>query len=356
MSEDRKSRGAAKGAFGREAIGQSARAAVKAAWWTGVGAAARMLTQPTKSRPKGFQPSGPAPAGGAVMRAWLSAFQKDAADVAAGLYPAMGDGPSDAGGAIRQAVDFLADAREVNARRKRRGGAEAREEAPAASAAYPNYYRQNFHYQSGGWFTEESAKRYDAQVEALFSGTAAAMRRRGLSLLAKAWRGTDTRGAKVLDLACGSGGFLADLTVAFPRAQVMGIDLSAQYLAEARRRSGVARLAQANAEKLPFADEALDAVTCVYLFHELPPKVRPVVAREIARVLKPGGVFIFVDSVQPVDEPDLERLLEAFPAYFHEPYYGSYSKLDLAGLFAKAGLTLEAEDKAFLTKAMGFRK
>ena len=63
MSEERKS----KGPFGREAIGQSARAAVKAAWWTGVGAAARMLTQPTKSRPKGFQPSGPAPAGGAVM-------------------------------------------------------------------------------------------------------------------------------------------------------------------------------------------------------------------------------------------------------------------------------------------------
>lgn len=352
MSNDSKDRGS----FRREALGQSARAAVKAAWWTGIGAAARMITRPTKDRPKGFNPSGPAPASGTVMRSWLSAFQKDAADVAAGLYPAMGDGPGDAGGAIREALDFLADAREVNARRRRRGGVEARTEAPAASAAYPNYYRQNFHYQSGGWFTEESARRYDAQVEALFSGTAAAMRRRGLSLLARAWRAKDTRGVRVLDLACGSGGFLGDLKAAFPRAEVMGVDLSAQYLVEARRRSGVARLAQANAEKLPFADASLDAVTCVYLFHELPPKVRPVVAGEIARVLKPGGMFVLVDSVQPVDEPELERLLEAFPAYFHEPYYGTYSKLDLAGLFGAAGLTLEAEDKAFLTKAMRFRR
>ncbi|HEX6866491.1 MAG TPA: class I SAM-dependent methyltransferase, partial [Caulobacteraceae bacterium] len=287
-----------------------------------------------------------------LRRAYFSAFEKDARDVAAGLYPAMERGV-DPAHAFRRAADVLGDARQVDQRRRAGQGAEVREQFN--SVAYPNYYRQNFHYQSGGWFTPESARRYEAQVEALFSGAAGAMRRRALSLLAKAWRGRDHRGLTVLDLACGSGGFLTDLKTAFPRARVMGLDLSPAYAAEARERSG-ASVVEANAERLPFADASLDAVTCIYLFHELPPRVRPKVAAEIARVLKPGGVLAFADSVQPADEPDLARLLEAFPAFFHEPYYGSYAKTDLSALFSRAGLEPGGEDKAFLTKALVFTR
>ena len=222
--------------------------------------------------------------------------------------------------------------------------------------AYPTYYRQNFHFQTGGWFTSDSARRYESQVEVLFAGAGGAMRRRALSLLARAWRGRDHRGLRIVDLACGSGAFLADLATTFPRANLAGLDLSPAYLREAGRRSGVRALVQANAERLPFADQSLDAITCVYLFHELPPKVRPVVAAEVARVLKPGGLLAFADSVQPVDEPRLARLLEAFPAYFHEPYYASYCALDLGALFGASGLMIEDSDKAFLTKAMLFEK
>jgi hypothetical protein len=46
----------------------------------------------------------------------------------------------------------------------------------------PRYYLQNFHYQSGGWMTDDSAERYDTQVEVLFNGTANATRG-GLSFL-----------------------------------------------------------------------------------------------------------------------------------------------------------------------------
>jgi ubiquinone/menaquinone biosynthesis C-methylase UbiE len=296
----------------------------------------------------------PAPPGFA-RRAWREAFDKDAADVAAGLYPAMDDGPVRPLAAVLSALDLVADARQVEARRRRNGAAEARDEAPA-SAAYPPYYRQNFHYQSGGWFTDDSARRYEAQVEALFAGTAGAMRRRALALLAAAWRERDHRGLKLSDIACGSGAFLKDLTRTFPRARLSGVDLSAAYLAEARRRSGVAALVQAKAEALPFADATLDGVTCVYLFHELPPKVRGAAAAEIARVLKPGGLLAFADSIQPADEPRLARLLEIFPAYFHEPYYADYAAADLPALFAAVGLAPRASDKAFLTKAILFEK
>ncbi|HAE93237.1 MAG TPA: class I SAM-dependent methyltransferase, partial [Hyphomonas atlantica] len=53
---------------------------------------------------------------------------------------------------------------------------------------------QNFHYQSGGWFTEDSADLYDTQVEALFTGTADAMRRAALAEISRELRGRDQRG------------------------------------------------------------------------------------------------------------------------------------------------------------------
>lgn len=343
-----------RGAFVLDGASHRARAAVKAAWWTAAGGVTRALAQPTRGEAKAeFAAQGPPVSAARLRQAYLTAFDKDAADVAAGLYPPMEDAPRNPTQAFRRALDVIADAKAVDQRRRRGDGVEVR--AEPESAGYPSYYRQNFHYQSGGWFTDASAKRYEAQVEALFSGAAGAMRRRALALLARHWRGKDQRGLRIIDLACGSGSFLCDLDTAFPRAAIAGLDLSRAYLAAARSRSSRGGV-QANAERLPFADASLDAVTCVYLFHELPPRVRPVVAAEIARVLKPGGVLAFADSVQPIDEPDLSRLLEAFPAYFHEPYYATYAQADLPALFGAAGLRVAGQDQAFLTKALLLEK
>jgi ubiquinone/menaquinone biosynthesis C-methylase UbiE len=339
-------------AFASDASAVRAMGAVKAVWWTANNWAALRLSGRPRA-PRRFAPNHPPPPKGHIQAAWREAFDKDAADVAAGLYPATEAAPSDLLEPLRKAVDLIADARAVEARRRREGRVEVRDEAD--TDVYPVYYRQNFHYQSGGWFTPESARRYEAQVEALFSGAAGPMRRRALSLLARACKDRDQRGLKLVDLACGSGAFLVDLTRTFPRACVTGLDLSPAYLAEAHARSG-AEVVQAAAEHLPFADASLDAMTCVYLFHELPPKVRPLVVAEIARVLKPGGVLAFADSVQASDEPELARLLETFPAFFHEPYYDSYQATDLDALFGAAGLVRADADKAFLTKAVLYRK
>ena len=340
-------------AFASDARAYAASAAAKALWWGAAGVAARALARPTDVKPADFAPAADPPPAGFVRRAWLQAFEKEAADVAAGLYPAMDDRPADPVSAIRRTADFIADAMAVEARRRRGARAEVRAEAPAT---YPAYYRQNFHFQSGGWFTAESAGRYETQVEALFAGTAGAMRRRALALLARAWLRRDHRGLAILDLACGSGGFLHDIAATYPRARLMGVDLSPAYLEAARRAAPRAAFIQAKAERLPLAGASLDAVTCVYLFHELPPKVRRATAAEIARVLKPGGMFALADSIQPADEPRLGRLLEAFPAYFHEPYYAGYAQTDLAELFGAVGLRKVDQDAAFLTKAMLFEK
>ena len=347
-------------AFAFDATAQTAGGAVKALWWGVAGVAARSLARTGRTAPPTAAPTAePAPEG-LMRRAWLEAFEKDARDVARGLYPAMDDRPADPLAALRRALDLVADAREVEARRARGGAVEARDLGSEASA-YPAYYRQNFHFQTGGWLTAESARRYEAQVEALFSGAAGAMRRRALALprrkLARARppRPRHPPGQATAS-ACGSGGFLSDLARTFPRARLFGVDLSEPSLDEARRRARAPAYVQAAGARRPVAGAGLDAATSIYLFHELPPKVRPAVAREIARVLKPGGFLAFADSIQPADAPGLERLLQVFPAYFHEPYFADYAVQDLTALFAAAGLVERARDTAFLTKAILFEK
>jgi ubiquinone/menaquinone biosynthesis C-methylase UbiE len=112
----------------------------------------------------------------------------------------------------------------------------------------------------------------------------------------------------------------------------------------------------ANAEALPVADQSQDAVTSIFLFHELPPKVRRTALGEFARVLKPGGRLVLVDSLQRGDQPDYDGLLELFPHSYHEPYYQSYLSEDFSATAAMHGLKHVRDVKAFISKVMVFDK
>ena len=210
---------------------------------------------------------------------------------------------------------------------------------------YPTYYLQNFHYQVDGYLSEMSANLYDIQVEILFNGVADAMRRRILKPL-KQYLGTMTdvapRQLRVLDVACGTGRTLKMLRETLPKVSLFGTDLSPTYLSKANQLLSqipgeLPQLLQANAETLPYIDNCFHGITCVYLFHELPGAVRQTVIDECFRVTKPGGVFIISDSVQKLDSPELEIMMENFPAMFHEPYYRHYTTDDLILRLQNAG-------------------
>jgi ubiquinone/menaquinone biosynthesis C-methylase UbiE len=307
-----------------------------------------------------FQPQAPEGDQARIRQSFLDLFARDRANIEAGLYPAPDDVRVErALSALRNSARFFRDLPKVDARRLQRDGVEVREAAKEAPGRYPTYYLQNFHYQTDGWLSEDSAKLYDTQVEILFGGAADAMRRIALGSLSRAIKGTDQRRVRLLDVASGNGRFLSQVLEAFPRLPVTGLDLSPAYCEEARTR--LARWSQVEivtgaAEQAPFEDGSFDAVTCVYLYHELPPRIRRDVAREIARVLRPGGTFVFADSLQTGDASDLDRMLEYFPVGFHEPYYGSYLKEDIVSLFAEAGLVHVETETAFLTKIVRFRK
>ncbi len=231
--------------------------------------------------------------------------------------------------------------------------------------AFPRYYRQNFHYQTNGYLSDESANLYDLQVELLFNGTADAMRRRVLAPLKRGLAespltqgdGATPKGDawKILDVACGTGRTLKFLRGTFPQAALYGLDLSPAYLRKAnellsRDRQTLPQLAQGQGEAMPYRDNYFDGLTCVFLFHELPGPVRQQVIDECFRVTKPGGVFVICDSIQRIDTPELEPMMAGFPMIFHEPYYRDYTQDDLCQRLEAAGFAGVATSVHFVSK------
>jgi hypothetical protein len=133
-------------------------------------------------------------------------FRQDLANIEAGLYPL----PADYDGSLLTLLDrsrlFFEDLPEIHRRRENNAHNEVL--AEGARAKRPRYYLQNFHFQTGGWMTNDSASRYDTQVEVLFHGTANATRRQALPQLHEAFAGRDQRKLRLLDIGCGTGRFL----------------------------------------------------------------------------------------------------------------------------------------------------
>ena len=105
----------------------------------------------------------------------------------------------------------------------------------------------------------------------------------------------DVAGRDVLEMGCGAAQGARYLVRA--GARVTAFDVSAGQLSQARRldaRTGVrvARLVQADAQALPFRDASFDLVASA--FGAVPFVADSAgVAREVARVLRPGGRFVF---------------------------------------------------------------
>ena len=330
--------------------------AARVSWFFGQKLLAARLTKPMKlpERLKGRA----MPDRRRILGDLRKLLEQDWRNVAAGVYAMPEEWRGNPLAELGRAIDFFTDLGAVDARRH--GARRERRLAARGAVHYPAYYRQHFHFQSDGYLSAASAARYDHQVEVLFGGGAAAMRRQALVPLREALREHKggARSARLLDVACGTGGFLAEAKRNYPRLAVTGVDLSAPYLAVAKRQlSAWSRVtfAEGNAETLPFADASFDIVTCLYLFHELPRRARQAVANEIRRVLRPDGRLIFLDSLQTGDKADYDAMLDWFPVAFHEPYYASYLHEDLDRLFGPK-LRRTAQIPAYFSKVLSYRR
>lgn len=136
-------------------------------------------------------------------------------------------------------------------------------------------------------------------------------------------------GANVLDLGCGEG-YVGRQILARGAASVTGIDISAEMIENARAQipaeSGDAlTYAVGDAWELAhFADDSFDLVVCVFLFNYLDRAAMTATMKEVARVLRPGGRFVFA-----VPHPSLAFMRpEERPFYFSRGERGYFEGRD----------------------------
>jgi 23S rRNA (guanine745-N1)-methyltransferase len=141
----------------------------------------------------------------------------------------------------------------------------------------------------------------------------------------------------IIDSGCGEGYYTAAVSAALSAAgrepRVAGIDISKECLRRAAKRGG-AEYAVASAYALPFADGCADALINCF---------SPLAENEFRRVLKPGGVFLYV-------VPGARHLWELKSAIYDEPYendehssaYDGFEYLEVRPVRATAHLPNQA--------------
>jgi len=102
--------------------------------------------------------------------------------------------------------------------------------------------------------------------------------------------------ARILDVATGTGDLALAMMRACPEADITAVDFCAPML-EIARQAGVKNTQVADAMNLPFADGSFDAVTVAYGLRNM--ESWQGAAREMGRVLRPGGRLIVLDFSLP---------------------------------------------------------
>lgn len=154
------------------------------------------------------------------------------------------------------------------------------------------------------------AKKYDIMNDVMSIGVHRVWKRFTIDLAAV------RRGEMVLDLAGGTG----DLTQAFAKkigadSRVVLSDINAEMLKVGREKltnNGVVGnvvYAQANAEKLPFADNTFDCITIAFGLRNVTDK--DAALRSMLRVLKPGGRLLVLEFSKP-EAPGLEKIYDQY--------------------------------------------
>lgn len=290
-----------------------------------------------------------------AFRAIYDLHKWDLENIEKGIYPKS---VLETRSALKHALSLgrvLSDAVKVGYRMRLQKNDDFSNEALDIGEGLPDYYVRNFHFQTDGYLSEDSAKLYDHQVEILFNGAAQTMRRLTLAAIRKKYSRMDS--FSILDVGCGPGSLTIDLARTFPKAQITAIDLSFPYLKQAQKRlKQFPRVGflQANAEDMPFKDKAYDVVTSCFMFHELPHESRESVIQEMVRVQKENGIGVITDALQKGDNPELNWALERFPISYHEPFFKNYQQFPLEDMIQKISDKPTHTEKGFFAKSVSW--
>ncbi|MDR3605808.1 MAG: class I SAM-dependent methyltransferase [Oligoflexia bacterium] len=295
----------------------------------------------------------------AVHADMLQLLRNDSKRIEAGVYPLSVLTPESPIEHVARYPKLIKDAFSIYFRRVRGRTTEFDPEAKELLSDLPRYYRRNFHFQTNGYLSTTSAEVYEHQVELLFKGAADPMRRLIIEPLRERFGDTDGEGLRFLEIGAGTGRATRFVRLAFPKAKVVAVDLSDPYLKVAQRKlSDLAKIdfIQSDGAHLPYREEEFDAAYSVFLFHELPAAARKEIIEESLRVLKFGGFFGLVDSIQTGDKKHFDPILREFPQEFHEPFYRDYIAHPMDDLLKSSGVENVRKELGFTSKVCWGRK
>jgi SAM-dependent methyltransferase len=155
----------------------------------------------------------------------------------------------------------------------------------------------------------------------------------------------DFKPKRILDLGAGLGHNVLPIAAAFPKAEVVALDVAAPML-----RYGLARakemgidnvtFVQGDASSLErFPDESFDWIQSTMFLHETSWGSMQKIFAETKRLLKPGGIVLHVEQPQ-YDKamPLFEQAMRDWDAFYNnEPFWTKMHEIDLDSFMAKAG-------------------
>lgn len=184
---------------------------------------------------------------------------------------------------------------------------------------------------------------YDTIIEPLTAG----LRKKSLKLYPPA------SGLSVLEVGCGTGTNLVPYHQAGCR--VFGIDVSSAMIAQAQKKLNAhADLRVGDGARMPYCNDQFDLAVAMLTLHEMPSNIRPLVIKEMARVLKTNGRMLVVDYQGEPHPTPLGRLgrgatyiIERMAGASHFNNFRDFLKRGgLPPLFADQGLEIKEHTRA----------
>ncbi|MBU2711463.1 class I SAM-dependent methyltransferase [Zooshikella harenae] len=139
-----------------------------------------------------------------------------------------------------------------------------------------------------------------------------------------------TAPAKILDIGCGTGTLLQQLSNFWPESQVIGLDPAQAMIEQASKKLPHAKFITKKAETIPLANNTIDLVICTTSFGHLRNQLS--VLKEINRVLCHSGIFILAEHCPP-------NFFVKFFLYIIQRLPNLKALPDIKVLLKKSGLT-----------------
>lgn len=151
----------------------------------------------------------------------------------------------------------------------------------------------------------------------------------------------------VLDMGTQSGANLLAYVSAYPGIKAHGVDVAAPGLRYGHAKAEYAGIpvhfSQQDASATNFADGSFDLVVSSFFLHEVPVKVTHQIMAEVYRLLRPGGMIVFMElPPHKACEPFLNFAYDWDTQHNNEPFYQSYRALDPTQLVTDAGFDADS--------------